>query len=92
MGWMVWGLITGRGRDFSLQNVGIGSGAHLASCLVGTGFFVQCKVAEPLVEKDSEFETSYSSVFQRVLNFVFCCCMLFDLKKNCGKYYHLGRI
>jgi hypothetical protein len=39
MGWMVRGLITGRGRDFSLQNVRIGSGAHTASYLVGTGVF-----------------------------------------------------
>jgi hypothetical protein len=42
MGWMIWGLIAGRGRNFSLQNVGIGSGAHPASYLVGTG--VVCSV------------------------------------------------
>jgi hypothetical protein len=78
VGWLIWGLITGRSRDFSLQNVRIGSGVHVASYLVGTGVFVQCKAAEPLVEKESECETFYSSVFQRILNFVFCSCMLFD--------------
>jgi len=33
------GLITGMSRNFSLQNVRIGSGAHSASYLVGTGVF-----------------------------------------------------
>jgi len=33
------------------------------------------------VEKESECETFYSSVFQRILNFVFCFCMLFDKKE-----------
>ena len=31
--------------------------------------------------RESECETFYSSVFQRILNFVFCSCMLF-YKKN----------
>jgi len=43
VGWMIQWLITGRGRDFSLQNVEVGSGAHSASYLVGTGVF--CSVS-----------------------------------------------
>jgi len=82
MGCMIQGLITGRGREFSLQNVGIGSGAHSAFYLVVGGDLGACKVAEPLVAKESKCETFYSSVFQRILNFVFCSCMLFNRKKK----------
>ena len=37
------------------------------------------------MEKESECVNFYSSVFQRIINFVFCSCTLFDKKRKMWK-------